>query len=226
MKKREPAIVAVSGGLDSCVTLAIAAEKYKVAVMHANYGQRTEKKELKAFEALAAHYDVDLKQSFDLRYLANIKGSSLTDYSLEIEKGAPGDGIPSTYVPFRNANILAVCVAWAEVIGAGRIFIGAVQEDSSGYPDCREEFFSAFEKAANLGTKPDFKIKIETPIIHMRKSEIIKTGHELNAPFHLTWSCYGEEELACGECESCYIRLRGFKEAGLDDPIPYRKRVG
>jgi 7-cyano-7-deazaguanine synthase len=219
------AVVAVSGGLDSCVCAAIAKENYSLAMVHTNYGQRTESRELKAFNDIADHYNVEKKLVIDYTHLSKIGGSSLTDNFIEVSRAdLTNREIPSSYVPFRNANILSACASWAEVLGAEAIFIGAVYEDSSGYPDCRPAFFEAFEKAVNLGTKPDTVIKIETPVIHLNKSEIIAKGIELNAPLHLTWSCYKNEDEACGECDSCALRLRGFQQAGAEDPIPYKKR--
>jgi len=219
---RDIAIVLVSGGMDSCVTVAIANREYEMAFLHINYGQRTERRELQAFNAIADHYSVSRRLVVDLHHLRQIGGSSLTDTSLDI----PGANlhrkeIPSSYVPFRNANILSIAVSWGEIIHARKIFIGAVEEDSSGYPDCRKEFYDAFNHAIKLGTKPDADILIETPIIRLNKSEIIKKGIELKAPFHLTWSCYQREDLACGVCDSCGLRLRGFQQAGVADPIPY-----
>ena len=159
----------------------------------------------------------------DYTHLSKIGGSSLTDKNIEVAKAdLSNKNIPTSYVPFRNANILSACVSWAEVLKAKTIFIGAVFEDSSGYPDCRPEFFTAFEKMIKLGTKPETKIKIETPIIHLSKSEIVKKGIELNAPLHLTWSCYQNEDEACGVCDSCALRLRGFQQAGIEDPIQYK----
>lgn len=227
--KKEPAVVAVSGGMDSCVTAAIANEKYRLAFAHINYGQRTEKREQKAFNNIADHFKVKERLVIDYTHLSKIGGSSLTDKNISVSKADPdkigvsssNKNIPTSYVPFRNANILSACVSWAEVLNAKAIFIGAVYEDSSGYPDCRPEFFSAFEKMAALGTKPETKIKIETPVIHLSKAEIIKKGIELNAPLHLTWSCYQNEDKACGVCDSCALRLRGFQQAGIEDPIPY-----
>jgi len=226
---KDLAVVAVSGGMDSCVTAAIAKEKYRLAFAHINYGQRTEKRELKAFNDIADYFKVKERLIVDYSHLSKIGGSSLTDKNIEVTKAdltnkesLPADRqVPSSYVPFRNANILSACVSWAEVLDAKTIFIGAVYEDSSGYPDCRPEFFSAFERTIALGTKPETKIKIETPIIHLSKAEIIKKGIELNAPLHLTWSCYQNEDKACGVCDSCALRLRGFQMAGVDDLIPY-----
>jgi 7-cyano-7-deazaguanine synthase len=224
---KEIAVVAVSGGMDSCVALAIAAESYTPAMLHIQYGQRTEKKEMECFTKIGDFYNVKSRLITALPHLQMIKGSSLIDQSIEIEKGVPdASRIPTTYVPFRNAAILTVAVAWAEVLGASKIFIGAVEEDSSGYPDCRREFFDAFEKTAQLGTKPGTDIKIVTPVITMKKSEIVQAGIQIRAPLHLTWSCYVDMEIACGECESCFLRLKGFREAGEHDAIPYKKIGG
>lgn len=225
MNKKPLAVVSVSGGLDSCVTAAIAKEQYDLALLHVNYGQRTEKRELKAFNDIADFYGVEKRLVIDFKHLAEIGGSSLTDKSMQVTKAnLESKEIPSSYVPFRNANILTAAASWAEVIGASAIFIGAVYEDSSGYPDCRSNFFEAFEKAIDLGTKPETKIKIETPIIHMTKAQIIEKGLELGAPLHLTWSCYQNEDEACGVCDSCALRLRGFQQVGVEDPIPYKTR--
>lgn len=221
--KKIKAVVALSGGMDSCVTTAIANENYSLALIHFNYGQRTEKRELKAFSDIADFYNVKEKLIIDFDHFKKIGGSSLTDINIEVSKAdLENKDIPSSYVPFRNANLLSACVSWAERIGANAVFIGAVYEDASGYPDCRPEFFEAFEKMVDLGTKPETKIKIITPIIHYSKAEIIKKGIELNAPLHLTWSCYTNEDMACGECDSCAFRLRGFQIAGVEDPIPYK----
>ena len=222
---KEKAVVLVSGGLDSCVTAAIAAQNYELAFLHMNYGQRTEKRELKAFNDIADFYGVKERLVVDVGHFGQIGGSSLTDETMDVSKAdLESKEIPTSYVPFRNANILAIATSWAEVIGARKLFIGAVQEDSSGYPDCREEFFQAFNRVIELGTKPDTHITIETPIIHMKKWEIVKKGVELKAPLHLTWSCYQNEDEACGVCDSCALRLRGFQVAGVEDPIPYKVR--
>ncbi len=219
------AVVAVSGGLDSCVSAAIANQNYKLAFAHINYGQRTEKRELKAFHDIADHYGVEKRLVIDYTHLAEIGGSSLTDKSIEVTKAdLSNKEIPSSYVPFRNANILSACVSWAEVLNASKIFIGAVYEDSSGYPDCRPSFFEAFEKMIDEGTKPSTKIRIETPIINLSKAEIVKEGIRLKAPLHLTWSCYQNEDEACGVCDSCALRLRGFQISGIQDPIKYKVR--
>lgn len=219
---KELAIILVSGGMDSLVTAAIASRKYELAFFHINYGQRTEKRELKAFTDIADHFNVTKRLTVDIKYLAQIGGSSLTDENIDVSiADIESKEVPTSYVPFRNANILAIAASWAEVIGASKIFIGAVEEDSSGYPDCREVFYDAFNKVIELGTKPETKIIIETPIILMKKHEIIKKGAGLNAPFELSWSCYKNDDKACGECDSCALRLRGFRLAGLEDPIEY-----
>ena len=223
--KEKLAVVAVSGGMDSCVTAAIANETYRLAFVHINYGQRTEKRELKAFNDIADFYNVENRMVIDLSHFSKIGGSSLTDSKIEVAKAdLKSTGIPSSYVPFRNANILSSCVSWAEVLNADAVFVGAVYEDASGYPDCRPEFYRAFEKMVDIGTKPETNIKIETPIILLSKSEIVKKGMELKTPLNLTWSCYQSEDEACGVCDSCAFRLRGFQQAGIEDPIPYKVR--
>ena len=223
---RPLAIVLVSGGLDSAVCLGEAARKFDLAVLHINYGQRTEARELRAFSALADYYGVSRRLVADISVLKDIGGSSLVDESLAVETGLPeaDDRVPSTYVPFRNAHILCVGISWAEVIGAEALFIGAVEEDSSGYPDCREEFYRLFAAAAAAGTRPETGVEILTPLIRLDKAAIVRRGLELKVPFELTWSCYTESETACGRCESCRLRLRGFAAAGREDPIPYLRR--
>ena len=219
-------VVLTSGGMDSCVTVAIAAQECELAMLHISYGQRTEKRELKAFNDIADFYGCRRRLTTSIAHLAQIGGSSLTDNSIEI---SPADleskEIPTSYVPFRNSHLLSIATSWAEVIHAERIYIGAVAEDSSGYPDCRPEFYQAFNKVIELGTRPDTHIKIFTPVIDMRKSEIVLKGVELGAPLHLSWSCYKNEDAACGLCDSCALRLRGFKEAGLKDPIDYANSI-
>jgi 7-cyano-7-deazaguanine synthase len=217
------AVCLVSGGMDSCVTAAIARqENDELAFLHVSYGQRTEKRERQAFEAVADHYQVKARLVISLEHLAKIGGSSLTDESIPVtEANLSARGIPSSYVPFRNAHLLAAAASWGEVIGARAIYIGAVAEDSSGYPDCRPEFYDAFQNVIDLGTRPETQIVIRTPVIHLRKPEIVQKGLELGAPLHLTWSCYRESERACGSCDSCALRLRAFREAGEVDPIPY-----
>ena len=216
------AVILLSGGMDSCVTAAIANQDYEMIFLHANYGQRTEKRELKAFNDIADYYKVKRRITVDLSFLKDVGGSSLTDKSIEVEKGEI-DGIPLTYVPFRNANLLSQAVSWAEVLKVCAIFIGAVEQDAPGYPDCRKIFYDAFNRVVELGTRPETNIVIKTPLINMKKSEIIKIGIELNAPLHLSWSCYVNEEKSCGECSSCVLRLDAFKEAGIKDMIEYVK---
>lgn len=219
------AVVLVSGGLDSCVTAALAAQKHRPAFLHVNYGQRTEERERKAFHDLADAFEVEDRLDVDIHHLARIGGSSLTQAEMEVtEANLENRDIPSSYVPFRNANILAIATSWAEVLDAGALYIGAVAEDSSGYPDCRPEFFQAFEEVIRTGTKPETRIRIETPIIHLSKREIIERGVELNAPLDRTWSCYRASDRACGTCDSCALRLRGFQQAGMEDPLPYEQR--
>lgn len=219
------AVVLASGGMDSCVTAAIANQRYEMAFLHLNYGQRTERRELKAFNDVADFYGVKKRLVVNVEHLRQIGGSSLTDESIEVAKAdLHRQSIPTSYIPFRNAHILSIAVSWAEVIGAAKIFIGAVEEDSSGYPDCRKEYYEAFNKVIELGTKPETHIEIVTPVIGMKKFEIVQKGYELGAPFHLTWSCYQNEDIACGICDSCAFRLRGFQKAGIEDPIPYEKK--
>lgn len=221
------AIVLVSGGMDSCVTAAMAdAEESDVAFLHISYEQLTEARERKAFTDIADHFGVSKRLDISIEHLAKIGGSSLTDEKIEVaEANLESKEIPTSYVPFRNANMLSIAVSWAEVIGATSIYIGAVAEDSSGYPDCRPEFYEAFQKAIDAGTKPDTQIEIRTPIIHLSKAEIVKKGIQLDAPLHLTWSCYRSENLACGTCDSCALRLRGFAQARVEDPIAYADGV-
>lgn len=217
------AIVLLSGGMDSCVTAAIAGrESDALAFLHISYGQRTEARERKAFNDIADHYGIEKRLDISIEHLAKIGGSSLTDDAIAItEADLESNEIPTSYVPFRNGNMLAIAVSWAEVIGASSIYIGAVAEDSSGYPDCRPEFFEAFQTTIDTGTKPGTRVEIRTPIIHLSKAEIVKKGIELSAPLELTWSCYRNEDLACGTCDSCALRLRGFDRAGEIDPIAY-----
>jgi 7-cyano-7-deazaguanine synthase len=220
---RPLAVVCVSGGMDSAVTSAIAAREHRLAFLHANYGQRTERRELGCFHALADHWKVENRLVVDFSDLHQIGGSSLTDAAIPVREGEPVGGvIPSSYVPFRNAHLLSAAASWGEVLGARAIFVGAVWEDSSGYPDCRPEFYRAFEEAIRLGTKPETRLRIETPLISFSKAEIVRRGVALDVPFAKTWSCYQGETEACGACESCRLRLRGFREAGERDPIPYR----
>ena len=215
------AIILVSGGMDSCVTVASAkADGFDLSFLHMNYGQRTEKKELKAFHDIADHYMIDERLVVDMSHLSAIGGSCLTDKNIEIpDANLDNLIIPISYVPFRNANILSIAVSWAEVLKVSAIYLGAVEEDSSGYPDCRRSFFDAFEKTINVGTKPETNIKIITPLITLTKKEIVEKSISLNAPLHLTWSCYKNEDIPCGVCDSCALRARGFLKAGIKDPL-------
>jgi 7-cyano-7-deazaguanine synthase len=217
------AVCLVSGGMDSCVTAAIANEEAdELAFLHVSYGQRTEERERRAFEEIADHYKVKHQLVVSLEHLARIGGSSLTDKAVAVTTADLSSAkIPTSYVPFRNAHLLSIATSWAEVIGARSIYIGAVAEDSSGYPDCRQEFYEAFQQVIIRGTKPETRIQIRTPVIAMKKSEIVILGRTLESPLELTWSCYRESEKACGDCDSCGLRLRAFRAAGIDDPIPY-----
>ncbi|MBI3663854.1 MAG: 7-cyano-7-deazaguanine synthase [Acidobacteria bacterium] len=242
MNAKPKSVVLLSGGMDSCVTAAMARETHELALVHASYGQRTEARERRAFDDIADFYAVRERLVVRLDHFSQIGGSALTDPRIAVpvaqpllaapelakENRAAKSGcatIPVTYVPFRNAHFLAVAVSWAEVIGATAVFIGAVAEDSSGYPDCRPKYYRVFQEVVRAGTRPETKIEIVTPIIHLRKSEIIRRGISLGAPLHLTWSCYQFGEEACGACDSCVLRLRAFAEAGAADPIPYRARA-
>ncbi len=219
------AVVALSGGMDSCVATALAVRAgCELALLHGDYGQRTEARERRAFSDIADFYSVPPARRLivDFQGLRVIGGSALTDPAIALPEGdLARAGIPASYVPFRNAHLLSACVSWAEVLEARAIFVGFVEEDSSGYPDCREAFLRCFEQAANLGTRPETALAFHAPLLHLRKAGIVRTGLELGAPLHLTWSCYQGEDEACGTCDSCLLRLRGFAEAGAIDPIPY-----
>jgi 7-cyano-7-deazaguanine synthase len=218
---RTRGIVLLSGGMDSCVTAAIARQTHDIALLHCSYGQRTSSRERKAFTDIADYYEAP-RLLVAMDHLSAIGGSSLTDPAIPVPRAdLSRKDIPTSYVPFRNANMLAAAVSWAEATGASAVFIGAVEEDSSGYPDCRRVFFDAFEHAVRAGTKPGTKIALVTPVIGMKKREIVTEGFTLRAPLHLTWSCYVREDVACGRCDSCALRLRAFRQAGRDDPIPY-----
>jgi 7-cyano-7-deazaguanine synthase len=234
LSDQRKAVVLLSGGMDSCVCTAIANARHgagNIALLHADYGQRTQTRERHAFEAIADFYDVRQRLVARLDYFRAIGGSALTDTKIAVPRnelagsGEGGGTIPVTYVPFRNAHFLSVAVSWAEAIGAGAIYIGAVAEDSSGYPDCRPEYYRVFQELIGVGTRPETRIEIVTPVITLKKSEIIRKGLELGAPLALTWSCYQNDAVACGLCDSCLLRLRAFAEAGVADPIVYQKVV-
>ena len=217
------AIVVLSGGLDSCVTTAIANEEYTTALLHVRYSQRTQTREYRSFYDIARFYKVPEGRILvtDLDCLKKIGGSSLTDSSISAEDSKANDNIPITYVPFRNTHLLSIAVSWAEVIKAEKIFIGAVEQDSPNYPDCRAEYYDAFNRLVEVGTRPATNIKVVTPLLEMNKAEIVKKGLERAAPLHLTWSCYENNDNACGHCQSCILRLKAFKDAGVKDKIPY-----
>ena len=218
MKK---AIILASGGMDSCVTAAYAiSDGHTVALLHMNYGQRTKKRELKAFHDIGDHYKIKERLVVDISHLSDIGDSCLTDSQIDVPNAnLDNPDIPVSYVPFRNANILSAAVSWAEILKATTIYVGAVEEDSSGYPDCRRSFFDTFETVIETGTKPETNIKIATPLISLTKKEIIEKGILLDAPLHLTWSCYQNEDVPCRGCDSCALRERGFELAGVSDPL-------
>jgi len=225
IEKMSGAVCLVSGGLDSCVSAAMAhALGLELAFLHVSYGQLAAKREEEAFRKIADHYRASKRLVSEITHLSKIGGSALTDPTLQVPEGKlDRQGIPVSYVPFRNANMLSIATSWAEVLGSRSIYIGAVQEDSSGYPDCRESFFKAFASVIEAGTRPDTSIQIVTPLIHLRKKAIVEEGIKLGAPFHLTWSCYQDQEISCGRCDSCLLRLRGFQEAGIHDPLSYQE---
>ncbi|MHC4269703.1 MAG: 7-cyano-7-deazaguanine synthase QueC [Planctomycetota bacterium] len=217
------AVVLLSGGLDSCVTMAIAMQTHKIALLHVGYSQRTQTREYNSFRSISRYYKIPESKTLavELDYLKKIGGSSLTDHNLPINKDNKNIDIPNTYVPFRNTHLLSIAVSWAEVINAGTIYIGAIQQDNPDYPDCRAEYYDAFNGLVEVGTKPTTNIKVVTPLLNMSKAEIVKKGYELTAPLQLTWSCYERNDKACGHCQSCLIRLKAFKDAGFKDKIQY-----
>ena len=218
------AVVLLSGGMDSCVCAALAARDHEAAAVHISYGQRTEERERQSFLAICQRLKIHDKLMVRNEALRAIGGSALTDDAIDVPAAEEvGHSVPVTYVPFRNAHFLAVAVSWAEVLGAEKVYIGAVEPDSSGYPDCRPAYYQAFNEVVKAGTK-EGRIEIVTPLIAMRKQEIVRLGLELSAPFDLTWSCYSREDRACGVCDSCALRLRAFAAAGVQDPIPYAAR--
>ena len=223
-QKGSRAVVLLSGGMDSCVCAALAARDHDAAALHVSYGQRTEGREQQSFQAICDRLRIHDRLIIKNEALGMIGGSALTDESIAVPRAeAVGHNIPVTYVPFRNAHFLAAAVSWAEVLGAQKVYIGAVEPDSSGYPDCRPAYYRAFNEVVKAGTK-EGNIEIVTPLIAMRKTEIVRLGLELDAPFDLTWSCYSHADQACGVCDSCVLRLRAFQAAGIQDPIPYAAR--
>ena len=225
--ERSRAVLCLSGGMDSSVCAALAARDHEVYALHFSYGQRTERRELQAAQEVAKAVGIRHFLPLAIDIFRSIGGSALTDASIPVPPASENLGaeaaIPVTYVPFRNAHFLSAAVSWAETLGAKSVLIGAVEQDSSGYPDCRPAYYDAFQQLIRTGTR-DGDIQMETPLIHMRKSEIVRLGLELSAPFHLTWSCYSGEEIACGVCDSCILRLRAFEQAGTRDPIQYAGR--
>ena len=218
---RSRAVVLLSGGMDSCVCATLAARDHDATALHISYGQRTESRERDSFQRICDRLGLRERLVVRNEALRLIGGSALTDEKIEVpESHTIRSDIPVTYVPFRNAHFLSVAVSWAEVLGASKIYIGAVEQDSSGYPDCRPAYYEAFNRVIANGTKVG-GIEIVTPLIAMRKSEIVRLGLQLGAPFELTWSCYSHEERACGVCDSCVLRLRAFRDAGATDPVPY-----
>lgn len=221
---KELAIVLVSGGMDSCVTAALANERYQLALLHVNYGQRTELRELKAFRDIASYYRIpeDRVLISNIDHLSKIGGSSLTDPRMDVHPAQlTGTEIPTSYVPFRNTLLLTIAVSWGEVIGARKVFIGAVEQDNPGYPDCKPGYYEIFNRLIKVGTKPTTCIEVETPLIEKTKTEIVKLGIAIKAPLHLSWSCYKNSDKACGLCHSCFLRLKAFQEAGVKDPVVY-----
>lgn len=220
MKK---AVCIISGGMDSAVSAAIAKkEGYGIVGVHFNYGQRTQKRELECFRQLAEDLEVEERYEIDLPFFRQIGASALTDENLEVPTGGIEAGVPITYVPFRNGIFLSIAAAIGEKEGAEAIVIGVVEEDSSGYPDCRESYIRAMERAIDLGTRDETKLTIKMPLVHLKKAQIVQKALELGVDLSHTWSCYQENGEACGVCDSCRLRLKGFKEAGLPDPISYR----
>ncbi len=221
---KQTAVVLLSGGLDSCVTAAVAGRNYDLSFSYLDYGHRTNTRERRAFNDIADYYQVTAHRRMTARSdaLEQIGGSALTDRTVPVpDADIDRNDIPATYVPFRNAHLLSMGVSWAESIGATSVYLGAVEEDSSGYPDCTRAFCNAFARAVDAGTRPESHIRILTPVIHLKKHQIVRLGAELGAPLHLTWSCYRNSDRACGRCDSCILRLSAFETAGIPDPIPY-----
>jgi len=227
---RPRAVICLSGGMDSCVCATLASRDYDVYAVHFSYGQRTEARELRSAQEMSRILGIRELLTLRIDLFRRIGGSALTDLAIAVPDAPPDDSgigaeVPVTYVPFRNAHFLSAAVSWAEVLGAKTVIIGAVEQDSSGYPDCRPAYYDAFNRLIEMGTK-EGDIRVETPLIAMRKREIVQLGVELGAPFHVSWSCYSGEAQACGVCESCVLRLRAFREAGAVDPIPYAVASG
>ena len=226
LSEKNLAVVLLSGGLDSCVTMAMAMQEHSVALLHVGYGQRTQTREYNSFRSIARFYNIPETRilTVELDFLRKIGGSSLTDRNIPVDKGdkdSTNVSIPTSYVPFRNTHLLSIAVSWAETINAESVYIGAVQQDSPDYPDCRPEYYKAYSKLVDVGTKPSTNIKVITPLLNMSRSEIVKKGIEIGAPLQLSWSCYERNDKACGRCQSCRLRLNAFKEAGVKDKLDY-----
>ena len=220
-------IALCSGGMDSLVMAEFVTRESELCLLHVNYGQRTEARELVCFHSIAEHLSVPhtRRLAVDISHLKEIGGSALTDERIGVpEADLRREGVPVTYVPFRNAHLVAIAVSWAEVIGARNVYIGAVEADSSGYPDCRPEFYAAMNEAIRLGTRDGSGIVVKAPFIGLLKKDIVLMGKSMGVPFERSWSCYREGEKACGTCDSCALRLRAFAEAGIEDPLPYETR--
>jgi len=226
MSNEKRAVILVSGGMDSATAVYEAIDRgYEPYFLHTSYGQRTEGKEYECAKALAEEVDAADFLHIETGHLSQIGASSLTDEEMEVEDAdVESDEIPTSYVPFRNANLLAMAVSYAEANDCSAVFIGAHSEDFSGYPDCRPEFFEAFQQVVNVGTKPDTDISLEAPFVEWSKTEIAERGLEIGVPYNLTWSCYRDEAPACGTCDSCAFRLEAFRNAGSRDPIEYAER--
>jgi len=220
--KNKTAVVLISGGINSCVTASLAAKRYNLCFLHLSYGQRVEKRELKSYKELVANFKVKKRLVANVKYFKDIGGSSLTDKKINISKADSGpQKFPTSYVPFFNTHLMSIAVSWAEILGAEKIFIGVDKDQGIIYPDCRAKYFNALSRVIKEGTKPETEISIETPLISLRKKDVIGKGKDLKLPFHQTWSCYKNNDIACGECEGCVNRLRAFKEADFFDPIEY-----
>lgn len=221
--KNKKAVCVMSGGMDSTLSAYMMKNSgYEIVAVHFNYDQRTQKKELECFNKICDEANVSSRYILDLDFFKQLGASALTDKSIEVPTGGLEDGVPVTYVPFRNGIFLSMAAAIAEKEGAEVISIGVVEEDSSGYPDCREEYINSMQRSINLGTKDETNIEIKMPLVHLKKSQIVQKALELGVPLSLTWSCYKNEDEACGVCDSCRLRLNGFKIAGVKDPINYK----
>ncbi|MDQ1325492.1 MAG: 7-cyano-7-deazaguanine synthase [Campylobacterota bacterium] len=221
--KKEKAVCIISGGMDSALSAKIAQkEGYEIIALHFNYAQRTQTKELECFRYIARDVDAVCSYEIDLDFFKQIGASALTDNNIAVPTGGLEEGVPVTYVPFRNGIFLSIAAAIAEKHGATALFIGVVEEDSSGYPDCTEAYIEQMQKAINLGTKKETNLEIKMPLVRLNKTQIVQKALDLGVPLEHTWSCYQSEEKACGVCDSCRLRLRGFENAGVSDPIAYQ----